>query len=602
MKFRHRLLILATVLGGGAIAFQPTMRVFIERRLSQSMRSDVHIQSSKISLMDSTVAMDNISIRGTDSSRITIEKAAFHFDPSQFLRRNLILDSAIAEGMWIPLAPPTESELPKLAGPGFQFEEPKINFGDDTRSQMMTYTAPLRASVDSEFDAQQKSHIAIGNALDALEQKLDEAVPDESVPNPLRLRFLIEDARKELAILKQSMAEDRVDRKNSDKRFKAAIDNARQNWDSRVRSNINMEAPSAKIVASYLANAALVREFNSLRPLMNMVATPIRASESPKARLAQNEFGTVSTPANHPKIDLASVFPTSTAHPLQISRGIDVPLPGITENAMALRVGRFRGTAMVRSESIENTALNSEYSFDLRLERLSSRLPSSDQTPAKATADIRSPNGSSLIHIESTNGANGASVAETSQPILTTTVVTESASAEHADATTTILNRIDFSIAGDSWTTKIAMNAGRVRCRELFEVNHEWCSAIDEYLSEQAHGDDAPLLEVQFSGMVDESGTIVPGPAKSQMATEGVKEIEQLVTAALDRFSEQKQAIAKQKSENELLSELSLVSKNWDSNAREHAARQIEWDARFDALQTRLYGLNLSGLDRRARR
>lgn len=610
MKFRHRLLILATVLGGGAIAFQPTMRLLIERRLSQSMRSDVHIQSSKISLIDSTVALDNISIRNSDATRITVEKAAFHFDAAQFLRRNLILDSAIADGMSVPLSSPPETDLPKFATPGFQFDEPKINFGDDTRSQLMSYTAPLRTSVDTEFEAQQRSHIEIENTLDAIEQKLAEAVPDESVPNPLRLRFLIEDARKELAILKQSMAEDRVERKNSDKRFKVAIENARQNWDSRVRTNINSEAPSAKIVASYLANAALIQEFNSLRPLINMVATPVRASEIPMVNISQSDTAALSATTNQPKIDLASVFPSANVYPLQISRGIDVTLPGIVENAMALRVGRFRGTAMVRDESFDRSGITSEYSFDMRIERLASRLYSATHTPAKASADIRSPDGSSLIHIETTNGTSDSSASSTSttSPTLMATVVTEtndSATVGDTNAgnkTQLVLNRIEFSVAAKCWTTKIAMSARRVRCQELFGTNHEWCVAIDEYLANHAQDEDAPLLEVQYAGMVDDSGAIVPGPTKTQLDPAGVQEIEQLVSKALEQFSDQKQALAKQKSENELLSELSLVSKNWDSNAREHAARQIEWDSRFDALQTRLYGLNVSGLDRRARR
>lgn len=291
MTFRRRLLVATVTLGGGICCFQPIMQARMESRFSEISGARVDIGSSKISLVDGTIAFRDIVIhhsssprknRIEDSPRLTkIEHAALQFDWNSLLYRNLKVDGLVASDVLWQLANPSRELIPTAVESSDESSEPSLfdqaDRGAATDVNIEPIIQPIHLRIVEEAARQSRVHLDVSSRLESVSEQIAEAIPPDGSLNVLRQRFVLDDAKKELATIQQSIAEDRLARKDSDKRVSSLTQSAQKSFIASLAGFSELESAKINQAALNLAKFAIAKEWNRNRSVVHAAIASLSA-------------------------------------------------------------------------------------------------------------------------------------------------------------------------------------------------------------------------------------------------------------------------------------------------------------------------------------
>ena len=279
MTFRRRLLVATVTLGGGICCFQPIMQGRMESRFSEIFGARVDIGSSKISLVDGTIAFRDIVIhhstspqrnRMEDSPRLTkIEHAALKFSWNSLLYRNLKVDGLVASDVHWQLANPSREIIPTAVESNEQSPFDQADLGAATDISIEQIIQPINLRIVEEAARQSRVHLDVSSRLESVSEQIAEAIPPDGSLNVLRQRLVLDDAKKTLATIKQSIAEDRLAKKDSDKRVSSLKQSAQKSLNASLAGFSELESAKVNQAALNLAKFAIAKEWNRNRSVVH---------------------------------------------------------------------------------------------------------------------------------------------------------------------------------------------------------------------------------------------------------------------------------------------------------------------------------------------
>ena len=374
MTFRRRLLVATVTLGGGILCIQPIMRARMESRLSELMRAKVEIGSSKISLIDGTIALrdvvvhsplnDNPASDGLVVNRIP--HAALKFDWNSLLYRNLKVNSVVASDVHWLVSEPTSEFIP------FAVEAPSLILGPtpthDT-AKLATVIEPIlhemkQTIINVSGQQRQTQHNVSARIRDILLQ-LAEAMPSDGSLNVLRQQDVVDKTKKQLASINQLVAEDRIAHNKSEKLLTAM----RQAAPKKLMSDLGQAAiPSPNKVtedADQIAKSAIAKEWNRNRSILQLALQSITALRDTPTVTSPSD-GQLQTQTNESNSDFVSKLPV-----------------GLTR----LLAGKIKGN--IQFSGTPSDSLESNSDFELQFKNLSSRGMSNSEQPGVAIRLMR---------------------------------------------------------------------------------------------------------------------------------------------------------------------------------------------------------------------
>lgn len=298
MTFRRRLFIATVTLGGGICCFQPIMRARIESRLSEIMRAKVEIGSSKISLVDGTIALRNVVVHssqdesgtGSQANLNRIPQVVLKFDWNSLLYRNLKVNSVVATDVhwfvseptseFIPFAVETQSQISLTAT-----SDDSISLGPVIESILQ----PFKIKMIDESAKQSRTQLSVSTQLSDILRRISEATPSEGALNVLRQTSVVDEAKKQVAPIVQAMAEDRVARKESEKLMTSMRQTAPKKLMHDLGNLKSLPPPKATEDASKLAKSAVAKEWNRNRSMLQLALQSITALRETPANALQME-------------------------------------------------------------------------------------------------------------------------------------------------------------------------------------------------------------------------------------------------------------------------------------------------------------------------
>jgi hypothetical protein len=278
MTLRRRLLVTAIVLGCGVAAFQPWMRYRIEYRLSRLLGSNVEIGSSKISLMDGTIALQDLTIYpgtellGNRSEPIRVSHAALRFDWYTAMFRNLQVENVVASGIQWKLLDPDCSSVPQanaieLNASLIPNRSNRLELNSQAEHNVDTILQPIRRLMADLATKQSQTHSDISSRLRMIEDRLSEASPSNANVNPLRQSLAVDGVKKELALIRQAIAEDRLSRKESDKTIASLKQQSMTSFREQIQNTSHSFRSDVTNQAKQIANASVAKLWNDTRPV-----------------------------------------------------------------------------------------------------------------------------------------------------------------------------------------------------------------------------------------------------------------------------------------------------------------------------------------------
>lgn len=373
MTFRRRLLIATVTLGGGILCIQPVMRSRLESRLSEIMRAKVEIGSSKLSLVDGTIALRDVVVHSalndsptsSDSVVSRIPHVALKFDWNSLLYRNLKVNNIVASDVHWLVSEPTSEFIP------FAVETASLTSGpsptqDSTR--LATVIEPIlremKQTIANVSDRQSQTQRNVSSRIRDILSQLAEAMPSDGSLNVLRQQDVVDNTikqlPKQLAPINQLIAEDRIAYNNSEKILTAMYQAA----PGKLKSDLGNVAISStdKLTedAVQIAKLAVAKEWNRNRSILQLAIQSITALRDTPALTSLSD-GELQTQANSSNFDFIPKLPV-----------------GLTR----LLAGKVKGSIQFSGTPADSPESNSD--FELQFKNLSNRGMSNSEQPGVA--------------------------------------------------------------------------------------------------------------------------------------------------------------------------------------------------------------------------
>ena len=290
MTWRRRLMVATATLGGGLICFQPVMRARMESRLSEIVGGKVEIGFSKISLKDGVIALRDIVVHPfplkqsghseTSPLPLRIHHAALKFSWKSLLYRNLTVDNFLASDVCWELVAPTSDAIPVATEFSVPFPDPQSEPTAPLEFDIAPIIQPLKIKMAEVSDKQSRSHFNVSSRIKSVLERLAEVISANESLNVLRQTYVLEDARKELTMLKQSIAEDRLARKDADKVLSSLRQSTQTSLVASLEIPSKVVSSKAKQSAIKLAKRSVALEWNRNRPLICAALNALSALQS----------------------------------------------------------------------------------------------------------------------------------------------------------------------------------------------------------------------------------------------------------------------------------------------------------------------------------
>ncbi|MCY2980821.1 MAG: hypothetical protein NTU79_19325 [Planctomycetota bacterium] len=373
MKFRRQVLVATIVMGCGFWSFQLIVRSLVEARLSSLFNATVHVGSFEISLLDGIIAFNNIEVHpkltvldkdGVSACQPTIiAKSALKFDWNSAAYRNIKIDKLVASGMKWQVNAATVDDVPFAENSNNQSiwkrDSSSVNTKLDTDC-IHSMVMPINRRIAEESANQNRLHADISSRLKSIRERLDETVPNESTLNVLRHKPVIEDVKKGLSSVRQSIAENRISRKESDKQIASIKQSVTQRLAEKIDSILQPSSVDGRQTALQIAESVVASDWNRNRTIVHTLLNAINVLQS-------NE-------CDEPSSEPASV------------RDLDFhPLRNVPIRFTRVESARIRGQAQFRIDGsdamVSINDADSPASFELNLHNLSSESTTQNPKP-----------------------------------------------------------------------------------------------------------------------------------------------------------------------------------------------------------------------------
>lgn len=350
MTFRKRLLVVTLAVGGGVLAFQPLMRFRMESRLSEILGGKVKIGSSKISLLEGVIALEDIVVTSPNSLEPTkVPHAALRFDWDSFLYRNLKIDHLVATEMSWNVSEPDGAQVPTAILMGLPPEPEAETLPQKTVHGVESVVKPIKLMVNSEASKQSTTHQDISSRIKLLSERITEASPNGGVINVLRQeRFVVDEAIRERNEILQAIAEDRNHRKDSEKDFATKKQSASKELLNYFDSNLETTVGDVHATTIRIARDSVAKEWNAIRPILHAAIETLSTLEN-----NSNSFSSL----NRNEIALANESQRTS-------------ISTIPSRFTRLETGKLRGVASLANSTA--LMLPNAVEFELKVNRLSS--------------------------------------------------------------------------------------------------------------------------------------------------------------------------------------------------------------------------------------
>ena len=556
MTIRRRLFIATVTLGGGICCFQPIMRNRMESRISELFGGRVEIGSSKVSLIDATIALGDITIHSANSrqgsnesslSSFTIKDAALKFNWNSLLYRNLKVENFVASHVHWKLANPSREVIPKadesnLPKNTSQFDENEaFDFSIDSIVQ------PIKLRIVEEAAKQNRVHQTVSSRIKSVSERLTEALPSDGSLNVLRQRYVVEDANKELAIIKQSIAEARIARYESDKVMNSMRQSAQKKLVKSLEDLPDLGSLKANQSALQIAKSAVAKEWNRNRPIVQAAMQSLTALQQIPTTPQNSDEGENRSGLRNSSSELLSQLPV-----------------GFTR----IVAGKVNGTIYLPNVSLQPAEVTS--GFELQFKNLSSR-DFSDREKAAITISMKH----STVQHESpwlicTAQQVGLPQSDTTQ----IQVVLERTQSGQPKTVTTIQH------ANQGWAASFSLPF-----QNCFESSSDAAPSIEKVsLSEKTN------IVGKMIGTTPANGS-EPNELLIDIDEASLAAVEAILSPKLRQDFEKKRSQASIRSTELLTSEMLEISKRWDQLGDEHSRTHVSWEASLTELSGQLESL-----------
>ena len=199
--------------GAGIYCLRPMVTHSIQRRLAAELNAETRISNTILSLGQSTVVLEGVAIEGTDS-RISLDQLSLRLDPDELWYRNCIVDPMVGTGLrWhLPLTQSFTSLAPKASlSTKDSASIPIVDWSFDPRfeqAQQLLVNATTRLST---FEKEANSQtLNLDHKIEAIRTRINELAQEDMLVNPLRPSDGISQLKNELLMLRQLLAENRL--------------------------------------------------------------------------------------------------------------------------------------------------------------------------------------------------------------------------------------------------------------------------------------------------------------------------------------------------------------------------------------------------------
>lgn len=285
MTIRRRILVATLTIAGGVCCFQPVMRARMQARLSEILGGRVEIGSSKISFLDSTIAFRDIEIQPVGSDQVSkIDHAALRFSWNSMLFRNLKIERLLASDVHWKIADPSRDVIPTAC----ESEAPSVQASPDPNttlaSSVDSIIQPIKLKIVEEASKQSRVQLDVASRIRSVSERVTRAMPSDGSFNILRQPSIADEAKKELAVIKQLMAEDRLARKENEKAVSSMRNSAQKNFVTILGSVKDLDSMKAQNDSIQLAKFAVAKEWNRNRSVVHTALICLTALQNPIAK------------------------------------------------------------------------------------------------------------------------------------------------------------------------------------------------------------------------------------------------------------------------------------------------------------------------------
>ena len=373
MKFRRQVLVATIVLGCGFWSFQLIVRRCIEARLSSLFNATVHVGSFEISLLNGMISLNNIEVHpklttldkdGVSTSQPTlIAKSALKFDWNSAAYRNIKIDKLVASGTKWQVNAATVDDVPFAENSNNQSIWKRDSCTVNTKLDadcIHSIVMPIHRRIAEESANQNRLHADIASRLKSIRERLDETVPNESTLNTLRHKPVIDDVKKGLFAVRQSIAENRISRKESDKQITLIKQSVTQRLAEKIDSILQPSSIDGRQTALQIAESVVAIDWNRNRTIVHTLLNAINVLQSSER--------------DEPSLQPASI------------RDLDFhPLRNVPIRFTRVVSARIRGQAQFRiggsDAMVSINDADSPASFELQLRNLSSEWTTQNPKP-----------------------------------------------------------------------------------------------------------------------------------------------------------------------------------------------------------------------------
>lgn len=199
--------------GAGIYCLRPMVTHSIQRRLAAELNAETRITNTILSLGQSTVVLEGVAIEGTDS-RISLDQLSLRLDPDELWYRNCIVDPMVGTGLrwhlpltqsFTPLAPKASQSTKDSASIPF------VDWSFDPRFEQVQQLLVNATTRLSTFEKEANSQtLNLDHKIEAIRTRIQELAQEDMLLNPLRPSDGISQLKNELLMLRQLLAENRL--------------------------------------------------------------------------------------------------------------------------------------------------------------------------------------------------------------------------------------------------------------------------------------------------------------------------------------------------------------------------------------------------------
>jgi len=207
MSWRRRAIFVIVACGAGIYCLRPMVTHSIQRRLAAELNAETRITSTILSLGQSTLVLEGVAIEGNDS-RISLDQLSLRFDPDELWYRNCIVDPMVGTGLrWhLPIRKQFSSLDSKVSPP-----IPLVDWSFDPRFEQAKQLLESATTRLSTFEKEANSQtLNLDHKIEAIRTRISELAQDDMLVNPLRPSDGITQLKNELLMLRQFLAENRL--------------------------------------------------------------------------------------------------------------------------------------------------------------------------------------------------------------------------------------------------------------------------------------------------------------------------------------------------------------------------------------------------------